>query len=271
MTVGPGARPPAPTSEGFVRRPGLLAAAAMIGAVVARLADHRPGRSRRHRRILWLLSCGRAWSRSSTSHSSPSSSATPSWVGAWPTSASRRCSWARWSSAWGCWRSSCRCRRRAGTRSTWPSPCSWAGASSGPCRTSATYGIDALRDGVAYGYAVFAVAVSLTVRRRHIAPLLPLYRAWIPVFVSCGCRSRPSRPRRVRAEPARGPRLGCADLRVQGRRHGRPSRRHRGVHAAGPWRPRDVRPADALDLAGLARRRRRSPARSTGAAWSRPR
>ena len=46
-----------------------------------------------------------------------------------------------------------------------------------------TYGIDALRDGVAYGYAVFAVAVSLTVRRRHIEALLDLYRRWIPIFV----------------------------------------------------------------------------------------
>ena len=46
-----------------------------------------------------------------------------------------------------------------------------------------TWGIDALRDGVAYGYAVFAVAVSLTVRRLHIAPLLQLYQRWIPVFV----------------------------------------------------------------------------------------
>ncbi len=44
-------------------------------------------------------------------------------------------------------------------------------------------GLDALRDGVAYGYAVFAIAVSLTVRRRHIEPLLALYRWWIPVFV----------------------------------------------------------------------------------------
>ena len=46
-----------------------------------------------------------------------------------------------------------------------------------------TWGIDALRDGVAYGYAVFAVAVSLTVRRLHIAPLLQMYQRWIPVFV----------------------------------------------------------------------------------------
>ena len=46
-----------------------------------------------------------------------------------------------------------------------------------------TDGIDALRDGVTYGYAVFAFAVSLTVRRSHVERLLPLYRRWIPVFV----------------------------------------------------------------------------------------
>jgi hypothetical protein len=46
------------------------------------------------------------------------------------------------------------------------------------------HGIDALRDGVAYGYAVFAVAVSLTVRRHHVEALLGLYRRWIPVFIA---------------------------------------------------------------------------------------
>jgi hypothetical protein len=45
------------------------------------------------------------------------------------------------------------------------------------------YGIDALRDGVAYGYAIFAFAISLTVRREHIDALLPLYRRWFPLFL----------------------------------------------------------------------------------------
>lgn len=47
----------------------------------------------------------------------------------------------------------------------------------------AVYGVDAFRDGVAYGYAVFAFAVSLSVRRQHIERLLALYRRWIPIFV----------------------------------------------------------------------------------------
>jgi O-Antigen ligase len=45
------------------------------------------------------------------------------------------------------------------------------------------YGIDALRDGVTWAYAIFAIAVSLTVRREHVEPLLRLYRRWLPWFV----------------------------------------------------------------------------------------
>lgn len=46
-----------------------------------------------------------------------------------------------------------------------------------------SYGIDALRDGVVFGYAVFAFAVSMTVKREHVERLLPLYRRWFPVFL----------------------------------------------------------------------------------------
>jgi hypothetical protein len=47
----------------------------------------------------------------------------------------------------------------------------------------AIYDIDALRDGVSWGYGVFAIAVSLTVRREHIDQLLRLYDRFIPWFV----------------------------------------------------------------------------------------
>jgi hypothetical protein len=45
------------------------------------------------------------------------------------------------------------------------------------------YGIDALRDAVAWGYAVFAVAVSLTVRAGHFEAIVRIYRRVIPIFV----------------------------------------------------------------------------------------
>ena len=121
-----------------------------------------------------------------------------------------------------------------------------------------TWGIDALRDGVAYGYAVFAVAVSLTVRRVHIPPLLLTVPALDPGLRPVGA-GRGHRLHRVRAEPPQGPKLRCADLRVQGRRHGCPSRRHRDVHDPGPWGPHPSGPR-CDDVAGLARRRRRRPA-----------
>ncbi len=46
------------------------------------------------------------------------------------------------------------------------------------------YGLDALRDGVTWGYAVFAVAVSLTVRAEHFEAIIRLYRRLLPVFVA---------------------------------------------------------------------------------------
>ena len=46
-----------------------------------------------------------------------------------------------------------------------------------------TYGIDALRDAVTWGYAVFAVAVSLTVRPEHFEAIIRIYRRLIPIFV----------------------------------------------------------------------------------------
>ena len=46
-----------------------------------------------------------------------------------------------------------------------------------------TYGIDALRDGVIFGYAVFAFAVSMSVGKSHIVRLLSLYRRWFPLFL----------------------------------------------------------------------------------------
>ena len=46
-----------------------------------------------------------------------------------------------------------------------------------------TYGIDALRDGVTYGYALFAFAVSLTVTGDHLSRILALYRRVIPAYL----------------------------------------------------------------------------------------
>jgi len=46
-----------------------------------------------------------------------------------------------------------------------------------------TYGLDAFRDAVTWGYAVFAIAVSLTVRPQHFEVIVRLYRRLIPIFV----------------------------------------------------------------------------------------
>jgi hypothetical protein len=46
-----------------------------------------------------------------------------------------------------------------------------------------TYGLDALRDAVTWGYAVFAIAVSLTVRAEHFEAIVRLYRRLVPIFV----------------------------------------------------------------------------------------
>jgi hypothetical protein len=46
-----------------------------------------------------------------------------------------------------------------------------------------TYGLDALRDAVAWGYAAFAVAVSLTVRSEHFEAIIRLFRRAIPIFI----------------------------------------------------------------------------------------
>src|SRR4029453_6361915 len=46
-----------------------------------------------------------------------------------------------------------------------------------------TYGIDALRDAVTWGYAVFAIAVSLTVRAEHFDGIIRVYRRLVPIFV----------------------------------------------------------------------------------------
>jgi O-antigen ligase/polysaccharide polymerase Wzy-like membrane protein len=45
------------------------------------------------------------------------------------------------------------------------------------------YGVDALRDAVTWGYAVFAIAVSLTVRAEHFDVIVRIYRRLVPVFV----------------------------------------------------------------------------------------
>ncbi len=46
-----------------------------------------------------------------------------------------------------------------------------------------SHGLDALRDAVAWGYAIFAVAISLTVRPEHFEAILRLYRRATPMFV----------------------------------------------------------------------------------------
>ena len=47
-----------------------------------------------------------------------------------------------------------------------------------------TYGFDALRDGATWGYAVFAIAVSISVVPVHFARLATGYRLLIPVFLA---------------------------------------------------------------------------------------
>jgi hypothetical protein len=47
-----------------------------------------------------------------------------------------------------------------------------------------TYGIDALRDAVAWGYAPYAVALSLVVRRRHVRMAVAAYRRAVPFLVA---------------------------------------------------------------------------------------
>lgn len=47
-----------------------------------------------------------------------------------------------------------------------------------------TYGIDALRDGATWGYAVFALAVSISVVPIHFSRLASGYRLLIPVFLA---------------------------------------------------------------------------------------
>jgi O-Antigen ligase len=47
-----------------------------------------------------------------------------------------------------------------------------------------TYGIDALRDGATWGYAIFALAVSVSLVPLHFARLATGYRLLIPVFLA---------------------------------------------------------------------------------------
>lgn len=47
-----------------------------------------------------------------------------------------------------------------------------------------TYGIDAPRDAATWYYGLFAIAVSLTVRPRHIELAVDLYRRVVPVFLA---------------------------------------------------------------------------------------
>lgn len=47
----------------------------------------------------------------------------------------------------------------------------------------APYGVDAFRDGVSWGYALFAIAVSVTVRKEHVDALMRLYARFIPWFI----------------------------------------------------------------------------------------
>lgn len=46
-----------------------------------------------------------------------------------------------------------------------------------------TYGLDALRDGATWGYAIFAIAVAITVHPDHFARLATGYRLLIPAFL----------------------------------------------------------------------------------------
>jgi hypothetical protein len=58
-----------------------------------------------------------------------------------------------------------------------------------------TYGVVALRDGALWGYATFAVVVSVVVQPRHLRAvidwyrrLIPAYVAWVPVLALLGTR-----------------------------------------------------------------------------------
>jgi hypothetical protein len=44
-------------------------------------------------------------------------------------------------------------------------------------------GINAVRDAVTWGYALFALIVSVSITARHFDRLLSLYRAWIPLYL----------------------------------------------------------------------------------------
>lgn len=46
-----------------------------------------------------------------------------------------------------------------------------------------TYEINALRDAVTWGYGLFALAVSLTVRREHVERIVRLYGRYLPWFI----------------------------------------------------------------------------------------
>lgn len=45
-----------------------------------------------------------------------------------------------------------------------------------------TYGVDAFRDAVSWGYALFALIVSVSITGRHVDRLVGIYRAWIPFY-----------------------------------------------------------------------------------------
>lgn len=47
----------------------------------------------------------------------------------------------------------------------------------------ATYGLDALRDAVTWGYAAYAIAISLVLRSSHVRFGIDLYRRIIPLFL----------------------------------------------------------------------------------------
>jgi hypothetical protein len=43
-------------------------------------------------------------------------------------------------------------------------------------------GVNALRDAVSWGYAIFALMISLSIRGQHFDRILGIYRAWIPFY-----------------------------------------------------------------------------------------
>ena len=95
-----------------------------------------------------------------------------------------------------------------------------------------TYGLFAIRDGVTWEYALFAIAVALTVRHEHLDRIVGLYRRgslllvwWMPVATILTLRfaaSLPTYPRFSR----------CVRL-LQSRRRGCAARRDRRVRPAG--------------------------------------